>query len=222
MIEYLLRIDTALFLFFNQTLSIPFLDNFFIITTEAKYWIIPSLVAAIFFIRKERKKALIVIGISFLTVAISDPLAAKVLKPFFSRPRPCHPDFFVEGGRFLIGMKKSFSFPSNHATNMFGQAIIFSYFYPKRTVVFVCFATFIAYTRVVTGVHYPLDVAGGAVLGVLCGYLSIGFFLGIKQLISTKLVKRSSPHVQTGSPIENHASTSAPKDTSVSSLEQSR
>ena len=66
--------------------------------------------------------------------------------------------------------------------NMFGQAMLLTYFYPRKSPFFFIFAGFIAYSRVYVGVHYPLDVICGAILGILCGaavgtgYKKISFF----------------------------------------------
>ena len=80
-----------------------------------------------------------------------------------------HPDLFVEGGRFLIGMKTSFALPSAHAMNWFAQAALFTHLYPKRWWLFFSFAAPVAFSRVYVGVHYPADVAVGAVLGAGVG-----------------------------------------------------
>ena len=169
MIDFLLNVDTSLFLFFNAQLTHPVLDFLMVKITHPEFWIIPGLAFLILFVRKEKKKALIVIGLSIITVAISDPVSSQILKPIFQRLRPCHPVSFVEGGRFLLGMKRSLSFPSSHSMNMFAQAALLCGIYPRHSLYFFSFAALIAYTRVYTGVHYPLDVIGGALFGVMVG-----------------------------------------------------
>jgi len=156
MIEFLYDIDKAVFLFFNAYLTHPALDSVMTRITHLSFWTIPGLLAAALFVwRGNRKKALIVLGLTALTVAISDPFSSQILKKIFERPRPCHPDFFVEGGRFLQGMKTSFSFPSSHSMNMFAVATLFTCFYRKYGVYFFAFASVIGYSRVYNGVHYP-------------------------------------------------------------------
>jgi undecaprenyl-diphosphatase len=41
---------------------------------------------------------------------------------------------------------------------------------------FFVWAASICYAQVYVGVHYPLDIAGGALLGMLAGLMSGGFF----------------------------------------------
>ncbi|MFP4162516.1 MAG: phosphatase PAP2 family protein [Chitinispirillaceae bacterium] len=169
MIESLIQLDLTLFYIFNTQLVHPVLDFVMVRITHPEFWIVPGIAGLLLFVKVERKKAMIVIGLSLVTVAISDPVSSQILKPFFGRLRPCHPEFFVEGGRFLLGMKHSNSFPSSHSMNMFAQAALLCGLYPKQSVYFLAFASLIAYTRVYTGVHYPLDITAGAFFGALVG-----------------------------------------------------
>jgi undecaprenyl-diphosphatase len=170
-LEFLYSIDKAVFLLINATLTHPVLDTVLVTATNLKFWIIPGiLAAAIFVFREDKKKALTVLALMALTIAICDPLSSQALKKLFARPRPCNPDAFVEGGRFLLGMYKSLSFPSSHSMNMFSLATLLFCFYRKHGVYFFSFAAMIAYSRVYCGVHYPSDVLGGAVFGCLLGW----------------------------------------------------
>ncbi|MBN1128521.1 MAG: phosphatase PAP2 family protein [Chitinispirillaceae bacterium] len=170
MLDAILNGDTALFLFINATLAHPLLDPFFVTITNSRFWIVPgALLVGLLFWKMDRKRAVLLVLLSMVTVAITDPLAAQVIKPLFHRLRPCNPEVLIEGGRFLLGYKTSFSFPSNHAMNMFAQAMLFSLLYPRLSAWFFLFAGLIGYSRIYVGVHYPLDVLGGALIGMSCG-----------------------------------------------------
>ena len=71
----------------------------------------------------------------------------------------------MNGARFLIGLKRSYSFPSAHAANSFAQATLFSLIYPRLAPVLLSIAFVVSLSRVYVGVHYPLDVLFGALLG---------------------------------------------------------
>jgi len=145
-----------------------------------------------FFIFKEKKKALGVIALVLIAAALSDLIAYRVLKPLFGRLRPCHPEFYIEGGRFLIGMKSSFSFPSNHAMNMFTAATVLSYFYQKYSYYFFGFAALIGFSRIYVGVHYPLDIIGGAVFGIILGSGVYWGYVGINVCIKRRIVAKGN------------------------------
>jgi undecaprenyl-diphosphatase len=193
MYEFLIQIDRFLFLFFNSTVSNPVFDIIFPFITRGRNWIIPGIVIAIVYLFFGKKKAWIVLGLAIITVAISDPVSVRVLKPLFHRLRPCHPSFFLEGshifldgGRFLFGHKTSLAFPSAHATNMFAQAMLLTLFYPKQGVWFFIFASLIGYSRIYVGVHYPADIAGGAIFGIAIGVFVYLLFNYIWQRIQMK------------------------------------
>jgi len=59
------------------------------------------------------------------------------------------------------------SFPSGHAATSFAAATMLSLSFPRFAPFLYVLAAAIAFSRVYVGVHYPLDVIGGAALGVL-------------------------------------------------------
>jgi undecaprenyl-diphosphatase len=183
-IDILQKFDTQLFIFFNSIFSCTLLNYLFIAITDARFWIVPAVAAAALFVKNEHNKALTVLFLGMLTLAISDPVSSQIFKPLLHRPRPCHPDFFINSAHMLFGFKSSLSFPSSHSTNMFALAFIFSMFYPSRWLWFFSFATLIGFSRIYVGVHYPGDVLGGALLGVIIAWLVYNGYLMSKKWIS--------------------------------------
>jgi len=57
------------------------------------------------------------------------------------------------------------SFPSAHAAFSFMMATLLSNWFPRYRIGFFIVAAFIGWTRIYLGVHYPTDVAAGALLG---------------------------------------------------------
>lgn len=173
-------LDHRLFLFFNRDISNPFFDWLMpIITDSHTILLLTALIYIVYIFRaREKKDAFLFVGLAVLVFAMSDLFCYRVLKPYFGRLRPSHAmNFtdnvhnFLHGAHFLLGQKSSYSFPSNHAANAFGQAIFWTMVFPKRWFVFIPVAALIAFTRVYCGVHYPADITFGALVGAIIGLI---------------------------------------------------
>lgn len=111
---------------------------------------------------------------AIITVSATDLISSRIIKPFFARPRPClDPDFAVNVRLLVNYCGTNGSFISSHAANHFGLAmflfITFRHFAPKTVSVFFIWAAVICLAQVYVGVHYPTDILGGAILGILAG-----------------------------------------------------
>jgi undecaprenyl-diphosphatase len=108
-------------------------------------------------------------GEVFLLTAVAVVLAdttALALKRVFERPRPYVPFPDPEP---LVGTGFDYAFPSGHAATSFAGATVLSRAGPRLAPAFFLLAAAVAWSRVYVGVHYPSDILGGAVLGVLVG-----------------------------------------------------
>lgn len=104
-------------------------------------------------------------------------LVEVFLKPFVSRIRPS-----IELGAIVVGNgSDSFSFPSGHATIAFAMAVVLSSVEPKWRWWFYGLAIAISFTRVYLGVHHPLDVLFGGILGWSIGKISVKSFVSIRK-----------------------------------------
>lgn len=117
----------------------------------------------------------------FAPLPLPTLLAAAYLKKAFSASAPARILFFLDQVRLLLKQcSGSYSFTSSHAANHFGMATFVSItLYPtfKRWIYFAyLWAFFISYAQIYVGVHYPLDVLGGAIVGVLAGLLTASVF----------------------------------------------
>ncbi len=186
MLEWLYHIDVMFFLLINKTWANPFLDALMPVITNADYWLIPLFLVwlslIIFGGTKGRTTALLIV----ILITLSDQLTSGVIKPWVGRLRPCHPDHLIEGARYLMGLKTSFSFPSSHAANNTAIATLFAFRYPRWKWFPIIIAILVSYSRIYVGVHYPIDVIGGAIIGFVCAVL----VLKCKEGFQYFLIKR--------------------------------
>ncbi len=163
MLDWIRQLDASLFLFLNSDCRNRVFDVVMPFVTHR----MPAMVApfVILLLIKERKKALAVFAVSFFSLLLSDA-SSMALKGVVGRIRPCNA---LENVHLLVGCTKSFSLPSGHSTNAFAFAVPFLLMTQSRLrYIFVSLAAVVGLSRIFVGVHYPLDVASGAVLGSLC------------------------------------------------------
>lgn len=103
-----------------------------------------------------------------LAYALELPLYV-MLKQLFKRARPC--DFHCKVPHVTPSDK--FSLPSGHTAAAFLMATLLTHFYPSFALIAYGWASLIAVSRILLGVHYPGDILAGAALGVTISILSI-------------------------------------------------
>lgn len=168
--ELLASWDRELFYWINHGWAHPFLDPFFIFWTEKRNFIIPAILVVVWMFWKGGSKGRRVIMALVLGVLLTDQVSSHVVKPMVHRLRPC---VALSDARTPYGKTTSLSFPSSHASNIAGVMMILSLAYPGWwRVLFVSVALLVGLSRIYLGVHYPGDVFGGYVLGVLLGMLA--------------------------------------------------
>ena len=185
--DFLYSIDLAIFYFINHSLSTGFLDKFFSTITDVNKWYIAYIIlAGIAFFKGGVRGKILVIGL-ILLIIVTDQTGFRILKEFFERIRPCRA---LSDVITPLGCAGGYSFPSNHALNNFAAATFISRLHPDyRWIVFIV-AVLISLSRVYLGVHYPSDILGGALIGVLFGYLfSLIALPVVKILIKNKSTK---------------------------------
>ena len=171
--ETLLYWDTVIFEVINSGWQNGFLDAVMPLWRNKYLWVPLYLLISSFLMINFGKNGAYLVATVLLTITISDTLSSAVLKKQIQRPRPCKQEVLQEEVHLLIPCGAGYSFPSSHATNHFALALVLITTLGKRfsTIKLPLFfwAASIALGQVYVGVHYPLDIIGGAVLGSLIG-----------------------------------------------------
>jgi undecaprenyl-diphosphatase len=185
-----MNLDTQLLLLINRDLAFALGSQFFpwITDLHKNTGFAVSLLVTVFvnLWLGHRLRALPIFLGLVLVVGMNDALCGQVIKPFFARPRP----EYVEGLSSQITIRAptagQYGFVSNHAANSFCIALLLTHFSPTFRAVFFIYAALVAYSRVYCGVHFPLDVLVGSLVGLMTA--SAGLYVMSKfKLTSRKL-----------------------------------
>ena len=173
MIEYLDELDANALLAING-LNDAFQDMFWWMGSAK--WASALLVLAMLWIllHKNRRHALLVLAMLVLAVLVADQVSSGLIKHLVERLRPTHdPD--LESMVHVINDYRGgmYGFVSSHAANSFAVATLISFIMRQRLVTFSLFtwAVLQCYSRMYLGVHYPGDILGGIIVGLLAGWL---------------------------------------------------
>ncbi|MBC8124748.1 MAG: phosphatase PAP2 family protein [Candidatus Kapabacteria bacterium] len=177
MLNALANLDVWIFYAVNHGFSNPVFDLFMPLITNVTFWYPMYALGIIALLVRgwqgrttpEGRKFFWCAALLLVTVAILDQSSHRLLKEVIARPRP----YLVLGNVFQLVGSGGGSFPSNHAMNNAAVAVILTWFFPCRRVVFWVVALTIAFSRIYCGVHYPSDVLGGLVIGAIGGWSAI-------------------------------------------------
>jgi len=175
MLEEIIQYDKQLFLFLNN-LGNPTWDGFWMFVTNKLNWI-PLYIGLLFLCYKNFgvRNTVFILIVMTLLITVTDQLA-NFFKYGIQRLRPCH-DSEVNS---LMRLVKSscggkFGYFSAHASNQFAVAFFFTIVFRKKYkyigIMLLFWAFLVAYSRVYIGVHFPLDVATGILIGLIMSWL---------------------------------------------------
>jgi len=178
-LDTIIQKDKELFVYLNSLGSETW-DGFWVFLTNQFNWT-PFFLLIFFLLFKAYgwKKGLLLIIITALLVTFSDQFV-NLIKDYFERLRPNN-DPSINNIIRILKTPHSFSFVSGHSTTSFAVitfmiASLKNYY--KYPFFLLIWPILFAYSRIYVGVHFPIDIFAGMLLGILEGYVfyKIGMF----------------------------------------------
>ncbi len=192
MIDYLLALDTKIFLLLNGWRA-EWLDPVMVAISGKYTWAPFYLMILIFLLWRFKKKTWFIVLAVVVLVFLTDKVSVHLFKNVFERLRPCHDPVIAHMVNTVDGRcGGQYGFVSSHASNVFGLALFITWLLARggwRWVSLLMFlwATVVAYSRIYLGVHYPGDIIGGAMVGMLMG----GLVIALVHALSNRIFRES-------------------------------
>lgn len=165
--DIFLMSDQELFIFLNS-LNSPFFDPIMIFFSNIPVWIPLYIGVMVWMFLKFGWKIGLAASLTLIIAFACGDQISNFIKSSVGRLRPCHDSIFDGIIHNLENAKGKFGFPSGHATNSICFALLSSLILKNKTysILIICWSIIVSYSRVYVGVHYPLDILCGAIIGI--------------------------------------------------------
>ena len=160
--------DIKLFYFFNSLAGQSvFWDYIFIFLAHYFWYLLMAVFLTHLFFNNQikRRQKIFWFFSAFFSAAVARGVVAEIIRFFYNSPRP-----FVNNHVVRLIPENSYSFPSGHAIFFFALVSMI-FFYNKKLAYWLGGGGIImGLARIIVGVHWPSDILGGVVLGVLISW----------------------------------------------------
>ena len=169
--DTLMHMQALFLLFLQDTIRTPLLTRILEFTTDLGnmgfIWVVPALL--LLFKKKTRPLGIAVLTALVLSLLITNSVLKNLVKE--ARPFVTYPEIIPLVTHVSAS---SYAFPSGHASASFAAAPLFFHYLPKKFGIPALILVFlVSFSRLYLGVHYPLDVLAGVVIGLGCAWLAV-------------------------------------------------
>lgn len=132
------------------------------------FWVIISIVLYLFGDKKGKS-----IAKKMIVVLVVTTILTQLIKIIVMRPRP----YTELSNLILLDLGTDYSFPSGHTSTSTAMAYVLSCEYKRWILMLI--PVIVGFSRLYIGVHYPSDVLGGFLLGLVIAYM-VEYFFNLK------------------------------------------
>ena len=193
MLQFLIDFDQQFFLLLNGAHN-SLLDNLMVAMSNRFVWIPLYAYLLYVLIRNYKVNTIYIVLMTLLLITLCDQASVHLFKNVFLRLRPCH-EPALDGLVHIVNNHcgGQYGFVSSHAANVFGLAILLGKVLKPASRYWMTFlvvwALVVSYSRIYLGVHYPFDILGGSLLGILLARLIFFLLTILDKRYSLKLFK---------------------------------
>lgn len=172
-------LDISIFQYLNSWAGInSFYDWAIIFRAEYLPWVVGIGIFLFLIFGRNKKRELWMPIQAFASAIMARFVFTEIIRFFYNRPRPFE---ILQNIHQLIQHEAGGSFPSGHAAFFFALAMGVYYYHRVWGIIFFLAAISIGGGRVAAGLHWPSDILGGAVVGILSAILINFLFKKIKR-----------------------------------------
>lgn len=148
----------------------PILDILSIIISDVTEYAILWILIAVVLITLKKQHGWLVAKAMGLALIIQLFIVNVAFKILIDRPRPyiIFPQIEILGKTWVNN-----SFPSGHVASTVAMLWVLTSFFPKIKLWAIIFTLLMMWSRIYNGMHWPSDVVGGALVGLVAGWLAI-------------------------------------------------
>ena len=173
-----MNMDIKLFYFFNDLAGHSRVFDMLVVFFAAylQYLLVAVFLLLLFFSAYTKRDKFYIFWVSTISIAVARFGVAELIRFFYHRPRPflaLEVHKLLSSGWFYSDTE--WSFPSGHSAFFFGMATAIYLYNKKWGIGFFIAAILMNVSRVIAGVHYPSDILGGAIVGIVVGCLVFHF-----------------------------------------------